>query len=444
MPKADELTDYLVSFEQESQPRIDAAIVGCFTRRHFYTPARHAPAVITLDKTMGKELTVPDSTPAPTRVSLGGPRIKALMLGFYGVRNLGDELMLHCLRQWLEPQGVELTILAENPAEIQRLHRLPALANVPLLGEWNIYDSWVRGSGWKLAAYLRKFDMIIGGGGDCIRDDRSNRQFLYSVEKFVIASLMGKQICLLNVGLGRLRRGYAKRVLAWILRRSMKTIVRDQRSVEVCRALGATNVHYAPDVVSLLPRQLNIDTARPAGNGEPPYLLVCLRDASNDYGRYAMPESRLANFATALDGIMTRHNLRVRFLPFQDCPGSTNDNHMHEEVFRRMQRRDSAQILDWSDDFRALGEAFAGARGVIAMRLHAAILAGAFQRPCVIMPYDQKLLEFGQQAGIGDYLPAEMLDSTERSTALLEQWLGPHPCPAPLPPPERWESLRLR
>jgi polysaccharide pyruvyl transferase CsaB len=393
---------------------------------------------------MGNDPTLNDSTQAPLRLSSAAPHIKALMVGYYGERNLGDELMLHCLRQWLEPQGVDLTILAENPAEIQRLHRLPALCNVPLLGEWSIYDSWLRGSGWKLAAHLRNFDMVIAGGGDCIRDDRGNRPFLYSVEKFVIASLMGKQICLLNVGLGRLRRGYANRVLGWILRRSVKTIVRDQRSVEVCRALGVTNVHYAPDVVSLLPRQLGIDTARPAGALRQSYLLVCLRDASNDYGRYAMTENRLANFATTLDAVIARHNLRIRFLPFQDCPGSTNDNRIHEEVFHRMQRRDDAQILDWNDDFRALGEVFAGARGVIAMRLHAAILAGAFQRPCVIMPYDQKLLEFGQQAGIGDYLPAEMLDSIERSTALLEHWLGAHSCPAPQPPPERWESLRLR
>lgn len=370
-------------------------------------------------------------------------RTKALMFGYYGARNLGDELMLYCLRRWLEAQGVEVSVLAENPVEVERLHKLPAIRRVPLLGEWDIYDSWVRGSGWKLVSRLRDFDMLILGGGDCIRDDCGHRQFLYSVENLVTALLMGKKICLLNVGLGRLRNGYARRVLAGILRRSAKTVVRDQRSVEVCRTVGISDVHYAPDVVSLLPGQLGFSASHSHNGEQPPYLLVCLRDGSNSYGRYAMTEGRLAALAGGLDALIEHRGLRVKFLPFQDCPGSVNDNRMHDAVFRRMQHRAAAEVLEWSDDFHALGEAFAGAQGVMAMRLHAAILARAFLRPYAIMPYDQKLLEFGQQSGSDDYIPAEMLDSPEQTKIALERWLSPHPQLASHAPPDHWESLTL-
>ncbi|HZD32291.1 MAG TPA: polysaccharide pyruvyl transferase family protein, partial [Candidatus Angelobacter sp.] len=320
-------------------------------------------------------------------------RTKALLFGYYGSRNLGDELMLYCLRGWLEAQGVEISVLAEDPAEVERVHQLPAIPRVPLLGEWAIYESWVRGAGWNLLSRLREFDMLIHGGGECIRDDCGPGQFWYSVECLVAALLMGKQVCLLNVGLGRLRVDHARRVLSWILRRSAKTVVRDQRSVEVCHALGAANVHYAPDIVSLLPGLLGFYPSLAASGEGCRYVLVCLRDRANFYGRYAMTDERLSTLAGGLDALVEGRGLRVKFLPFQDCPSGVNDNRVHDEVFRRMQHREAAEVLEWSDDFYALGKTFAGAQAVIAMRLHAAILAKAFLKPCAIMPYDQKLLE---------------------------------------------------
>jgi polysaccharide pyruvyl transferase CsaB len=375
--------------------------------------------------------------------SRSGIRIKALIFGYYGARNLGDELMLYCLRKWLEAQGVEVSVLAENAAEVERLHKLPAIRRVPMLGEWAAYDSWVRGSGWRMASRLRDFDLVIHGGGECIRDDCGVGQFLYSVECLVAALLMGKRVCLLNVGMGRVRSVYGRWTLAWILRRSAKTVVRDRRSVEVCEMLGISDVDYAPDIVSLLPGQLGLDSWRTGNVEKRRYLLVCLRDQSNFYGRYAMTDRRLSALATGLDAVVETQGLRVKFLPFQDCPGSVNDNRVHDEVFRRMRCRDATEIMEWSDDFRALGKIFASAEAIVAMRLHAAILAKAFQRPCAIMPYDQKLMEFGEQTGHDDYIPAETLDSPEMTRIALERLLSPHASPPGRPAPDRWESLSL-
>jgi len=44
--------------------------------------------------------------------------VRALLMGYYGVGNLGDEMMLFCLKPWLEQQGFELTVLSERPAEV--------------------------------------------------------------------------------------------------------------------------------------------------------------------------------------------------------------------------------------------------------------------------------------------------------------------------------------
>src|SRR6476620_7534785 len=117
---------------------------------------------------------------------------KALVMGYYGIGNLGDELMLHAIRRWLENQGVAVTVLSEKPAVVEQEHRVPAILNVPLLGEWAAYDSFVRGKAFRLLKQLPKFDIMIGGGGDTIRDDRGFKQFLFSVEKYVFALLFGR------------------------------------------------------------------------------------------------------------------------------------------------------------------------------------------------------------------------------------------------------------
>src|SRR5215813_9434353 len=65
---------------------------------------------------------------------------KALLMGYYGVGNLGDEMMQVCLKEWLEQQGFQLTVLSENPAAVSKSSGLRAIENAPLLGEW----SWRR------------------------------------------------------------------------------------------------------------------------------------------------------------------------------------------------------------------------------------------------------------------------------------------------------------
>ena len=40
---------------------------------------------------------------------------KGLLMGYYGMGNLGDEMMLVCLKSWLEKQGFAVTVLSEHP-----------------------------------------------------------------------------------------------------------------------------------------------------------------------------------------------------------------------------------------------------------------------------------------------------------------------------------------
>src|SRR5579885_3086022 len=176
------------------------------------------------------------------------PARRMLLMGYYGAHNLGDDMMLFCLQKWLARQQVSITVLSECPEEIQRSFVLPAVRNVPLLGEWSWVDAWLRGRALRVVRAILGHDGLIVGGGDLIRDDRGWRTFLFTLEKILLAILFRKPVYLVNVGIGRPHTSLGRRLLAWALPRCRKIIVRDQRSLDLCREFHAP-AKYAPDIV---------------------------------------------------------------------------------------------------------------------------------------------------------------------------------------------------
>ena len=45
--------------------------------------------------------------------------MKILLLGYYGARNLGDDMMLYCLAKWLQRQEMDITVISECPRDTQ-------------------------------------------------------------------------------------------------------------------------------------------------------------------------------------------------------------------------------------------------------------------------------------------------------------------------------------
>jgi len=361
--------------------------------------------------------------------------MKALLMGYYGARNLGDEMMLVCLRRWLGAQSVSVSVLSENPRQVERDHRLPAVRNWPLLGEWSWRTAWLKGGAPGVVAAIARHDALIVGGGDLVRDDLGWRGFFFTMEKVVTALLLRKKVYFVNVGLGRPTTRYGKRLLRWTLPRAEQIIVRDLRSVDVCRECGAGDrVTLAPDIVTTM-RVI----AKP-GSATRPYLVVSLREAPDVFGECQLNESRVAGLASMLDAIVERHDLDVVFVPFQS--GEIDDARIHNQVRSAMRHQARATSLAWTSSIAAIVRLFAGSRGVLAMRLHAAVLAVARKRPCLLLPYDRKLREFAKLTGL-QIVEAAQLD-TPAALMDVANWLT-HSAPAPkaATPTADWNSLRL-
>jgi polysaccharide pyruvyl transferase CsaB len=332
-----------------------------------------------------------------------GDRMKALLMGYYGAGNLGDEMMLVCLRQWLEAQEVSVTVLSEHPHHVEEDHGLPAVQNWPLLGEWSWRAACLKGGALRVLRTIRRHDALIVGGGDLIRDDLGWRGFFFPMEKVVAALLMRKKVYFVNVGIGRPRTRYGRRLLRWALPRAEQIIVRDQRSIAVCRDCGAeTRTTFASDIVvslrSFLKRDAVAQTDATAVALTKPYVIVSLREAADAFGQFTLSDDRIRTIAAALDEIVARDDCDLIFAPFQT--GEIDDGRVHQRVIAYMRQSARAINRPWTTDIPGTCRLFADARGVVAMRLHAAVLAVGFDRPCVVLPYDHKLREFARLGGL--------------------------------------------
>jgi polysaccharide pyruvyl transferase CsaB len=368
--------------------------------------------------------------------------MKALLMGYYGAGNLGDEMMLVCLRQWLEAQEVSVTVLSEHPRRVEADHRLPAVQNWPLLGEWSWRAACLKGGALRVLRAIGRHDALIVGGGDLVRDDLGWRGFFFPMEKVVAALLMRKKVYFVNVGIGRPRTRYGRRLLRWALPRAEQIIVRDQRSIAVCRECGAENrATFASDIVvslkNFLKRHAGAETGAAAAAVARPYVIVSLREAADAFGQFTLGDDRIRTIAAALDGIVARDDCDLVFVPFQS--EEIDDGRVHQRVIANMRHHARTVNRPWTADIVGTCRLFADARSVVAMRLHAAVLAVGFDRPCVVLPYDHKLREFARLSGLPcieatdlDRAPVQALRaSLETRASRKRTWITD------------WNSLRL-
>jgi polysaccharide pyruvyl transferase CsaB len=354
----------------------------------------------------------------------------ALLMGYYGTRNLGDEMMLLCLRRWLEQQDIEITVVCEYPDEFKRRHQLPVVQNWPLLGQWAWRSVWLRGGAVRLIRSVAGCDALIIGGGDLIREDCGWKQFMFTIEKILLAALLRKPVYLVNIGIGRPRSRFGRAILGWSLRYCRQIIVRDRRSLDICENLHAGGVtRLVPDIALSLPELLpEIVSSGQTDLRRAPYVLVCLRADPNLFRQYDLNEPKIQTLAAELDHVVEQYGLDIVFIPFQGLErAERDDNRFHQRVVAAMRHASRAEIRPWTDDLGEICGWFQGAQGVLAMRLHAAVLAICFQRPCILMPYDHKLREFGQLMGISDVIYAETLESPAQLRSVLASALNGSP-----------------
>lgn len=354
------------------------------------------------------------------------PRAERILISaFVGSDNLGDEAVFLALARQLAARlgGRRLTVASIDTARTRAL--------LDGAGDPELADIEVT-SRARLPVAIARHDLCVFGGGGIVQDQSSLLNLLYFLGQIQLARLFGRRVALAFVGIGPLRsrigRAWARVALSGIA----CCVVRDPASKRLLEDLGVkgTAVLSASDIaVDLECRDVRARVLAIDG----PYLLLSLRHLSLP-ASFLTPASRKSGpvragspLARMLDGIArelatvleTHERLAVVAVPFF----RNRDELVHRALRARLSddhRRRFLLVDALSDpcDYAALARR---AACVVAMRLHALVLALPAGVPLVALAYSPKVAAFMQQLGLDDYvLDPERETGLERLAGLVD------------------------
>ena len=306
--------------------------------------------------------------------------------GFYGMGNVGDEAILAATLAAIRQAGAEPLVFAWNAERVRAdfgVASLNPMHPVATVAVW--------------AALLQARAFLLGGGG-LIKDfggsPRSLERWMKMLEA---ASKLGVKTMTWSVGVEPLRYPESERRVRKVLERIDAVTVRDAGSAARLRQAGLVReVLVTADPVPFLARPWR-DQRRASGGLR---IAVCLRHWHASRPAIDNPEvfqQCLDALAATLDHLHDRHEASLTFIPFRTAKGD-DDREVAKAVQQRLRSPATIVTTPAPGVNETLGR-LAEADLVIAMRLHAIIMATSIGVPSLALAYMPKVRDYMAEIG---------------------------------------------
>ncbi len=316
-------------------------------------------------------------------------KLRAVLCGYYGKGNGGDEALLATLLQML-PEDVEPIALTATPKETRERYGV---------------ETCDRNSALKIYQTFQKSQAFIWGGGSLIQDVTSAASPLYYAGLMGLAQGMGLKTIAWAQGIGPLQRGTTQWIAKRCFTRCDGVSVRDEKSAELIKNWGIVG-SLAPDPVWALagqevPELANISTPR---------IAVTLRSHP------LLTPQRMEILTQGLINLQRITGATILLIPFQ----LSQDLPISQAIQAHMPQ--VSHILKLEDP-RLLKGVFRGVDLAIGMRLHSLIMAAAEGCRCFALSYDPKINQLMGQLDLPGWNLADLpSDATEITQAWLDTY----------------------
>jgi polysaccharide pyruvyl transferase CsaB len=307
----------------------------------------------------------------------------AVLCGYYGMGNGGDEALLATLLQML-PQDVTPIVLSKTPEVTAARYQVEAV------------DRWNLGA---VLGAMRRSDTFIWGGGSLVQDVSSKISPLYYLGLMQLAQWLGLKTIAWAQGIGPLHGRFNRRLTRGVLKRCAVVTVRDRGSADLLTGWNIPHI-LAPDPVWAMETDVAVRAVQPEMT-----VAVNLRQH-----RSLTPE-RLAILTQALVEFQANSRSRMLLVPFQ----MSLDLDLAEELQRQLPGSAVVRLED-PEELRRL---FDRVDVAIVMRLHGLIMAAAAGCRCFALSYDPKVTQVATNLGLAFCELAQFESAPE---ALVQQW----------------------
>ncbi len=305
--------------------------------------------------------------------------MRAAVIGYYG-ENFGDLLMLSVIIQKAKPFVSVLQIftygnkaslysyLSTVNTDSMRIDVIP-LNEVGVIG----FVTQVRGA-----------DLIMWGGGTCFMDEGGTG----GVKYMFLAHLLGVPVYYLGVGIDSCRKTVTKMciLIAMIISRSL--YFRDEHSRDVAKkySFRKKKAKFIPDLAFSISKS-SVDHVNVDFPGA--YIAFCTRELGLYFGADAEDvNSQLCELALA---IARKVNVQTIVLILADSAEDKNLSLMASNMLSRSGV--GVEIVEGSD-IQSTTSVIAGAKFLVSVRLHPAVVAHQIDVPYVLFNYSDKNSKF--------------------------------------------------
>ena len=318
-------------------------------------------------------------------------RIKAVLCGYYGMGNAGDEALLVSLLQML-PESVLPIVLSGDPKTTKKQYGV---------------TSCDRKSTFTILNALQQSDVFIWGGGSLMQDATSIASPIYYAGLMALAQQRGLKTIAWAQGIGPLNRSLTRWLTKQVLLGCEGISVRDTVSAQLLNSWQIDTV-LAPDPVWAL----QSEAVSPLDDISRPIVAVTLRSHP------LLTKGRLETIVKALGDFQAQTETYILLVPFQPV----RDRAIANSILAQLDR--DCRILTF-DDPKKLKGLFRQVKMAIAMRLHSLIMAAAEGCSCFALSYDPKVTRLMSEASLPGYELASLpLDPQQITRAWIKQYHG--------------------
>ncbi|MBE7021958.1 MAG: polysaccharide pyruvyl transferase CsaB [Ruminococcaceae bacterium] len=327
-------------------------------------------------------------------------RWDAVISGYYGYGNAGDEALLSAMIQHLreEKPDIRILVLSKHPTETEREHGVYALNRYRLC---------------KIRKNLKKSKLFISGGGSLLQDVTSSKSLWYYLYLIRMAQRTKTPVMLYANGIGpivrRKNRQHAARILEGVTAITL-------REPESCRELAELGIPEGRALVTADPALSLV----PASAAEVEALLstLGLRNDTPLLGVSLRPwrgltDERLQEIADVISEICAAYGLVPVLIPMK-YPEDLDISYRLKELIPGQ-----SVILTKPCTAEETIGLVAHTRAMLAMRLHSLIYAAAVTVPTVGLSYDPKVDAFMHYIGAGEAVSLENFSAQQLKAALL-------------------------
>jgi polysaccharide pyruvyl transferase CsaB len=312
---------------------------------------------------------------------------KAVLCGYYGMGNAGDEALLVSLLQML-PAEVEPIVLSGNPQATKKSYGVA---------------SCDRKSTFALLKVLQQSDVFIWGGGSLMQDATSIASPIYYAGLMALAQQRGLTTIAWAQGIGPLNKSLTRWLTKQVLLGCNAVSVRDNASAQLLSNWQIESI-IAPDPVWAL--QSQAQTGLP--DTDKSIVAVVLRSHP------LLTPNRLQTLIQALQDFQTQSNSFILLLPFQPA----QDRAIAEQIAAQLQQDYAIMSIPHPQQLKGL---FKEVKMAIGMRLHSLIMAAAEGCRCFALSYDPKVAQLMSELNLPGY---ELRDLPNQPEIISAAWLA--------------------